>query len=159
MSFRRNERACFANLFADNVSKQPVIHGLVHPFITVGSLNRDRVDSQAPRGIHSISSPFYHPTRFSTVLWKRINVQLCAWNIHSWSFFGASSPYPENRGGFKKKKEKENKWMAISLDVIICTSSLFRGVFISPDMIKVNKIKDRIKVNSRRGHRISVSTP
>lgn len=49
--------------------------------------------------------------------------------------------------------------MAISLDVIICTSSLFRGVFISPDMIKVNKIKDRIKVNSRRGHRISASTP
>lgn len=49
--------------------------------------------------------------RFSTVLWKRINVQLCAWNIHSWSFFGASSPYPENRGGFKKKrKKKTNEW-------------------------------------------------
>lgn len=45
--------------------------------------------------------------------------------------------------------------MAISLNVIICTSSLFRGVFISPDMIKVNKIKDWIKVNSRCGHSIS----
>lgn len=48
--------------------------------------------------------------------------------------------------------------MAISLNVIICTSSLFRGVFISPDMIKVNKIKDWIKVNSRCGYSISTSS-